>query len=160
EAFRNGEPFTYDHRIKRPDGGIRMLHTRGEVIPDETGKPVRVVGSCWDVTDFNEAIQKVKTARSLLEAPIEATADGLLVVDPASRLAKYNRRFLSLWHIDEDLAKQGDDRELIAQVAEQLEDPDAFCKTIDELYRNPDRESFDVLRFKDGRVYERYSIPQ
>jgi signal transduction histidine kinase/transcriptional regulator with GAF, ATPase, and Fis domain len=160
EAFRNVKPFTYDHRIKRPDGGTRILHTRGEVIPNETGKPVRMVGSCWDITELNEAISKMKTARSLLEATIEATADGLLVVDRTSRLATYNRRFLSLWHIDEDLAKQGVDRKLIDYVADQLEDPSAFSKTIDELYQNPERESFDVLRFKDGRVYERYSTPE
>ena len=160
EAFRNVKPFTYDHRIKRPDGGVRMLHTRGEVISDVAGKPVRIVGSCWDVTEFNEAITQMKHAKSLLEATIEATADGLLVVDRAGRLATYNRRFLSLWQIDDDLAKQGDDRKLIDHVADQLEDPDAFCKAIDELYGHPDRESFDVLRFKDGRVYERYSIPQ
>ena len=160
EAFRNVKPFTYDHRIRRPDASVRMLHTRGEVIPDVTGKPARLVGSCWDVTELNEAITQMKHARSLLEATIEATADGILVVDRDGRLATYNRRFLTLWHIDDELAKQGDDRKLIDCVADQLEDPDAFSKAVDELYSNPDRESFDVLRFKDGRIYERYSIPE
>jgi len=44
--FRNFEPFIYDHRIVRPDGAVRMLHTRGEVIA-AAGKAQRLVGCCW-----------------------------------------------------------------------------------------------------------------
>src|SRR5207249_153495 len=38
--------------------------------------------------------------------------------------------------------------------------PDAFTAKIQELYRDREATSFDVLEFKDGRVFERYSRPQ
>src|SRR5215831_15943625 len=63
-AAREKRPFVYDHRIVRPDGSVRMLHTRASVIVDEKGTPVRLVGSCWDVTERREAIRELTQARS------------------------------------------------------------------------------------------------
>jgi PAS domain S-box-containing protein len=160
DAVRKAKPFVYDHRIVRADGSVRMLHTQGDVITDENGKAVRLVGSCWDVTDLKEAISNLNYAGSLLEATIEATADGILVVDCKGKVTAHNQRFLTLWRIPTELAQQGNDEKLLAFVLDQLEDREGFMSHVRELYDHPDRESFDVLRFKDGRVFERYSLPQ
>src|SRR5262249_16639555 len=122
--------------------------------------PARIVGSCWDITEFKEAMHDLEQARSLLEATIEATADGILVVDVGGKVATYNQRFLSLWHIPEELAKQRDDEKLLTYVSDQTENPNDFLCSTRELYRNPERESFDIQHFKDGRVFERLSRPQ
>src|SRR5207302_7476979 len=39
---------------------------------------------------------EIKRTLSLLEATLDSTADGILVVDAASRVTKYNRRFLDM----------------------------------------------------------------
>jgi PAS domain S-box-containing protein len=130
------------------------------VITDDHGKPFRLVGSCWDITDLKEAINSLEQARSLLEATIEATADGLLVVDLQGNVSAYNKRFLTLWGIPQEIAERGDDDKLLRFAVDQIEDRDSFICGVRELYGHADRESFDVLRFKDGRVFERYSVPQ
>jgi PAS domain S-box-containing protein len=63
-AMQNLSPFVYDHRIVRPDGSIRMLHTRGEVIGTSDGRVRRLVGSCWDITDRWDAIRAAEAARA------------------------------------------------------------------------------------------------
>ncbi|HEY4393391.1 MAG TPA: PAS domain-containing sensor histidine kinase, partial [Polyangia bacterium] len=63
-AMQTLSPFVYDHRILRPDGGVRMLHTRGEVIGTSDGRVRRLVGSCWDITDRWDAIRAAEVARA------------------------------------------------------------------------------------------------
>src|SRR5207302_61047 len=41
-----------------------------------------------------------------------------------------------------------------------ITDRERFVSKIRELYARPDASSFDVLTFKDGRIYERFSQPQ
>jgi diguanylate cyclase (GGDEF)-like protein len=98
--------------------------------------------------------------RSLLLATLEATTDGILVVDLAGKIVRYNQRFVQMWGIPQAILDSRDDDLAIGFVLSQLKDPNAFVSKVRELYAHPETESFDVLEFIDGRVFERYSIPQ
>ncbi len=107
-----------------------------------------------------QSIDDRKRSYSLLHAAMNSVADGLLIVDRQGKVTSANQRFLSLWNIPDALASCQDDDALIEAVADQLQDPRGFLDKIRELYAHPEEESFDVLRFKDGRVFERQSRPQ
>jgi len=72
----------------------------------------------------------------------------------------YNQRFIDLWHIPDELIAAKDDRLALVYVLNQLEDPDGFISKVQTLYSTPVDQSFDTCKLKDGRVVERYSIPQ
>jgi PAS domain S-box-containing protein len=100
---------------------------------------------------------------SVLQATLESTADGILVVDLDGKIVSHNRHFEEMWRLPPALIAANNDapgrRRLIEHVRNQLVDPQLFVDGIDERYAEPQSDSFDVLTFKDGRVLERYSIP-
>ena len=97
-------------------------------------------------------------AESYLREVLQSTADGILVVDEDGKVVTSNRRFAELWQIPDELLQTRDDDKLLAFVLEQLVHPHLFLEKVKELYGSRE-EGLDVLHFKDGRVFERFSAP-
>jgi diguanylate cyclase (GGDEF)-like protein len=97
---------------------------------------------------------------SLLSSTLDATADGILVVSTDGRITRHNRRFAEMWGVPEEILAAGDDSAAIEFVLSQLSDPGHFLGKVQELYAQPEAESHDVLEFTDGRIIERFSMPQ
>ncbi len=107
-----------------------------------------------------ERTQEMKEAVSLLSATLESTADGILVVDAEGKVTAYNNSFLQLWGAPAALAEAGDDKALLAFVTGKMADPEAFITRVNALYSTPEAEDFDTIYLKDGRIVERFSLPQ
>ena len=99
------------------------------------------------------------TLGALLHSVLDATADGLLVVDLEGKIRLTNTRFREVWRISPELLQPGDHNVPLQSVLDQVPDPASFLARIRELYENPSAESLDVIRLRDGRVLERYSRP-
>jgi len=106
------------------------------------------------------AEQGTEETLSLLKATLEATADGILVVDRDGRIVSFNKKFVEMWRIPDDVILSRDDEKAIGFVLDQLRDPERFVKKVRDLYDEPEAKSYDWLEFKDGRMFERYSSPQ
>ncbi|HZD94528.1 MAG TPA: ATP-binding protein, partial [Candidatus Sulfotelmatobacter sp.] len=97
---------------------------------------------------------------SLLNATLESTADGILVVSTDRSIRSFNQKFAEMWRIPDSLMVALNDEELIRWAAPQLEHPEEFLNNAANLYALPNETSLETLRLKDGRVFERYSQPQ
>ena len=103
---------------------------------------------------------ELRSTLSLLSATLDATGDGILVVDLDGRITSVNRKFAELWRLPQELLATKVDATAVEYVLPQLANPEVFASKVAELYARPEAHSHDVLRFLDGRVYERYSQPQ
>jgi PAS domain S-box-containing protein len=102
----------------------------------------------------------LKRTLSLLNASLESTADGILVVDRDGRITNFNQNFMNMWDIPLDLLKSRENERFTHHALPQLKDPEEFLARTKELFLHPGRESFDMIEFCDGKIFERYSKPQ
>ena len=113
-----------------------------------------------DLTGRKAVEVELLSTLSLLNATLNSTGDGVLVVDNEGAITTVNRKFAELWHIPGELLAKRDDAAALAHVLDQLVNPQGFQAKVAELYANPGAASHDVLHFLDGRVFDRYSEPQ
>lgn len=160
EGVAAGGSFGVRYRVVRPNGQVVWIDERATVLTDENGRPNFLHGVMVDATESRVAEEQARRAASLLAATLDATADGILVVDLDGKISAFNRRFAEMWQIPKEVIESRDDDRALEHVVDQLNDPGAFLAKVRELYATPSAESFDVLGFLDGRVFERSSAPQ
>lgn len=149
-----------EYRFKRATQGYSYIIDRGFIVYDNLGKPVRMIGALMDITERKQFIDDLERSLALSKATLESTTDGILVVNADNKIADYNKKFIEMWKIPESIFESNDDKQLIAFMLGQLKDSHNFVAKIDELNKSPESESFDLIKFKDGKTFERYSKPQ
>jgi len=97
---------------------------------------------------------------SLLNATLESTADGIVVISNDGRVRSCNHKFLDMWHIPRIAVTGMRSGDLLSSVAPQLEVPEEFLSDLESMQAEPDTVGFKLLKLKDGRIFERYSQPQ
>jgi PAS domain S-box-containing protein len=104
--------------------------------------------------------EEVTKYASLLSATLESTANGLLVINTDGIRTLFNRRFIEMWHIPQEILENSADETMLQHVVGQMANPEDFLTKVRELYDAPEASSVDILYLADGRVFERYSQPQ
>ena len=118
------------------------------------------LGIIRDISARKREEEAAKQTLSLLTATLESTADGIMLRDLDGKVIISNKRFDEMWHIPPQVSRSHNDQLMRAYVLDQLKDPQAFVELTENQYVAPDQEGCQLLSFKDGRVYERFSAPQ
>lgn len=123
-----------------------LLGSQKDLLGDEAGR--------------KRAEDELQKNLSLLTSTFEATADGILVVDRNDKIVTYNGHFVNMIQAPDDVIGLMENAKLISFVLDQLVDPESFVENTRQLTLHPENQSYDILEFKDGRIFERYSHPQ
>jgi PAS domain S-box-containing protein len=154
----SGERDISEFRITTPRGPERHVRVYGVPVRDN-GRVARIFGAVQDITASKQDEHALRSSNALLKATLEATADGILVVETGGQIAAFNQKFAEMWHIPEDVLATRDDGRALAAAIDQLKDPAAFLDKVRALYWDHEARELDVLEFKDGRTFERWSLP-
>ncbi|MEZ0230944.1 MAG: ATP-binding protein [Planctomycetota bacterium] len=146
--------------IELPGGRLRSLILSALPVALPGAGDTRAVVVAIDCSTLLATHEQLHQTSSLLRSTLESVTNGILVIDREGRIVIHNRVFAELWHMPADVLESGEDNRALEVALGQLEEPGRFLATVRELYAKPLERSFDELRLKDGRVFERYSIPQ
>ena len=158
-ANGNLAPISIDVRLRHAGGFCSPFElTFVNLLDDPTVRGLVVTGH--DITDRLMIEDELRQANSLLTATLESTTDGILVVSPRGRVTSANDKFADLWRLPREALRSLEDKRHLESVLHQLRDPEAFLAKVRELYADPQAQSHDILELNDGRVFERFSLPQ
>lgn len=80
------------YRIVRTEGDIRHVHTRGRMIRDSDGRPVRIAGTFQDVTEREKANANSELFRRL----VNDAGQAIRIADPKGRILFVNPAMLAM----------------------------------------------------------------
>ena len=149
-----------EYRVRCKDGSYLWSSANGSLVKDHATGAVKVVGIGRDIHQSKRDQQALQSSLSLLNAIIESTDYGLLVVNIDGHIARYNQRFVDMWQIPSELLETLTDAPVLHFAAAKMAQPDQFVARVMHLYANPDTKSDDTLELADGRVFRRISHPQ
>jgi len=158
--MQTGKSFEEEEEYIGPDGRKQFMHVVRSPVSGADGRIIGTQGILLDITQRKQAERRLARSLSLLNATLESTADGILVVDIQGRVTSFNSKFTEIWHLSPGLLAPGSDEALLQEITRQTLHPESFLAKIRECHSQPAVESFDVIELKDGRTFERFSKPQ
>jgi PAS domain S-box-containing protein len=91
EALRSGDKFQMTERIVRPNGEVRHLQSAGEVIRDERGEAIRMLGICQDITERRSTEQALRRSEALHRMVVESVHDyAIYMLDARGHVRTWN----------------------------------------------------------------------
>ena len=119
-----------------------------------------------NVTELRHAVEQLKHAQeeliwktAFLEAQVNSSIDGILVINQDRRMILQNQRFVDLFKMPPHIAEEAGDENRLRWVTKMIKNPEPFFEKIRQLYAHPDETSCDEIELNDGTILDRYSSP-
>lgn len=132
KAVEERGSINYENRIVSPDGTVRIIHGLGEVILDEAGQPVKMIGTARDITESKHAEEALKESESRLRSALDLAQSACYEWDPQTNALKWDKGLREIWGISPDTAVDNDiflagvhpdDREAVQAEITRCSDP-------------------------------------
>ncbi|MFA6102572.1 MAG: PAS domain S-box protein [Victivallaceae bacterium] len=145
----------FETRHRRKDGSIFDVESSVQYRPDEG----RIVAFIRDITGRKLTEGALQSKTALLESQVNASNNGILVIDENNKRVLTNRRVIEMFNIPPHILSDEDDTSLLKHVVSLTRYPEQFLEKITYLNNHVNEISSDEIEFKSGMVLDRYSAP-
>ena len=98
-VFETGEPEDHHYRIVLPDGSIRILHTKSELLYGADGKPASMMGTCQDITEKQLLLEKLQRSDALYRQAQAISHIGNWVWDMATKKLEWSDEIYTIYEL-------------------------------------------------------------
>lgn len=113
-----------------------------------------------EVMEYQRTETELETSLSLLRSTLESTANGIIAVNFEGEFLCYNQKFLEMWQLPQSISLSRKCNRAKEYFESKVKDPELFQSAVWEMSSQSDKESYDLIELKDGRVFAHYSEPQ
>ena len=99
KALYENKPYRINHRIILSDGRERVVHEQAEVIFDETGRPIQMIGTVQDITEFKRTKDELRKSKAMLQSIFDGISDPLILLGEGLTIHAINRPTLDYYMI-------------------------------------------------------------
>ena len=103
-TLRDFEDYEIEYRLADTSNGERWIHGRGEVVRDEDGKPIRMIGLNFDVTNRRRAEETVRESEARFRALADSAPALMWVTRPGGVREFVNRAYVEFAGLDYETA--------------------------------------------------------
>jgi diguanylate cyclase (GGDEF)-like protein/PAS domain S-box-containing protein len=98
KVLEDKEPFCINYRVVRPDGTVVYIQARGELVLDEAGGAVKLIGASHDVTELTEAAGELSKYKGEMKKLVEERTEELQKTNELLKKEVAERRRLEAEH--------------------------------------------------------------
>jgi len=102
-SLEKGAPSKVEYRIVMADGRVKVLEEHWKVFQDGQGRPMRLVGTCQDITERKRAAAMLRESELRFRAVYERSPIGIALVDSRTgRFLQVNPKYCEITGRSED----------------------------------------------------------
>lgn len=153
-----GIDFATDYRIGMENGSWKWVHEFSQTSRDSQGRVTRRTGIVQDITERKLAENKLEFANILLRTQMDASRDGIVVMDELRTIVSFNHKFCDMWDIPIADLTPGNFREVLSRVASSIAVPNIYMEGLDYFYETAGEDGHSSIVTTDGRSVYHYTV--
>ncbi len=160
-TLKQDVPYETEYRVAWPDGDVRYITARGKLVRDDEGRPVRLNGIIWDISERKRAEETLRTTVQRFHEILSNIFVGILVVTEDDRIEFANQNLCEQFDIAEapsDLLGLSAE-EMLQKVLPAYAEPEEYLARIQQILSQGHRIEDEEVLMRYGQVLLRDYIP-